>query len=389
MPVRARADFGYGSTTLRAIHRYLGLAVGIVICLLGLSGSMLVFRPELERVLRPDLFYVSPASTASATLEEMRAIALASSPGLELYRIRLAADEHSSYEFILGSGGTFTDYVYVDPNSRRVLGVRKAGSDFFLWLQSLHFDLLAGEKGRRINGGVATALLILGLSRLLLWVRATPSVIPRLWPRWRVRTARRNWGVHVSFGFWSLPFLVLIATTALYFAFHNPVARFIYAVTHTAPLPALPRTESSGDRVSLDILLAKARVSDPAGRYTVIRLARASGQHITFNYVLPGDLSDLGANAIHCDPSTGAVLRIDRLRDMELGARVVAALVPLHFGTFGGLPTRIIWAFLGLLPSLLFVSGVAVWRHRRLRSPLNSSIGRSERHFESVWEVKS
>jgi uncharacterized iron-regulated membrane protein len=39
--------------------------------------------------------------------------------------------------------------------------------------------------------------------------------------------------------------------------------------------------------------------------------------------------------------------------------------IRLHFGRFGGLSIRILWVILGLLPTVLFVTGFIVWWKRR------------------------
>ena len=203
-------------------------------------------------------------------------------------------------------------------------------------------------------------------------------------PRFRARAARRNWGIHTSFGFWALPFLTLMGTTALYFAFHKPVENLIHAITRSKAPELLPRLACADDQVSLDSLFAQGRALEPNAKWTVIRLPPTKGLHLTLNYVLAGDLSDLGANAIHFDPATGAMLRRDRLRDLELGPRLVAALVPLHFGTFAGLPTRILWSLAGLLPTVLFISGTAIWRRRRSSRLLKSRVTGSETQLQSL-----
>jgi uncharacterized iron-regulated membrane protein len=56
------------------------------------------------------------------------------------------------------------------------------------------------------------------------------------------------------------------------------------------------------------------------------------------------------------------------LDDLERpGEAVLLALIKLHFGRFGGLPVRILWTVLGLLPALLFVTGFMMWWRRVLR----------------------
>ncbi|MEH2296040.1 PepSY-associated TM helix domain-containing protein [Nostoc sp.] len=49
---------------------------------------------------------------------------------------------------------------------------------------------------------------------------------------------------------------------------------------------------------------------------------------------------------------------------MPLGARVLKSFVPLHYGTFGGLPTRIFYVFVGLAPLILFITRLVMWWYR-------------------------
>ncbi|WP_298908692.1 PepSY domain-containing protein [uncultured Nostoc sp.] len=42
---------------------------------------------------------------------------------------------------------------------------------------------------------------------------------------------------------------------------------------------------------------------------------------------------------------------------------------PLHYGTFGGLPTRILYVFVGLAPLILFITGFGMWRYRKRPTP--------------------
>jgi len=44
---------------------------------------------------------------------------------------------------------------------------------------------------------------------------------------------------------------------------------------------------------------------------------------------------------------------------------IINQFAPVHFGTFGGLPTRILYVFVGLAPSVLFITGLIMWWHRK------------------------
>ena len=348
-----------------------------------------MFRPELQRLSQPDLFVVRP-SGAGASLTELRASAAAGVAGLDLYRVVLPQNKSTSYEFVFGTDGKLTTRVYVDPYRGTVLGRTTADTDVFRWLQSFHHDLLAGEQGRRVNGVVAASLIMLCVSGLTLWLMTRARWAARLAPRWRVRPARRNWSLHVAGGFWAFPLLLLMSSTALYFAFHDPVAKVVYALTFTDAPPPVPRVKavSGSSTVPLDALLARARSLEPAAALTMIRLPRTTGQLATVNYALPGDLSDLGANAIHFDPNTGEAMQVDRIRDMQLGRRIVAAFVPLHFGTFAGTASRVLWALLGCLPTILFATGLSMSWRRRSRRAMAEGTSSEEHRDESLLEVR-
>lgn len=49
----------------------------------------------------------------------------------------------------------------------------------------------------------------------------------------------------------------------------------------------------------------------------------------------------------------------------SFGDRILNAFAPMHYGTFGGLPTRILYVFVGLSPTVLFITGLTMYRLRR------------------------
>ncbi|MEH2180741.1 PepSY-associated TM helix domain-containing protein [Nostoc sp.] len=59
------------------------------------------------------------------------------------------------------------------------------------------------------------------------------------------------------------------------------------------------------------------------------------------------------------------VLRVDNILEILLGDRILNSFTPLHYGTFGGLPTPILYVFVGLAPLILFITGFVMWWYRR------------------------
>ncbi|MEH1889486.1 MAG: PepSY-associated TM helix domain-containing protein [Nostoc sp.] len=45
------------------------------------------------------------------------------------------------------------------------------------------------------------------------------------------------------------------------------------------------------------------------------------------------------------------------------------SFTPLHYSTFGGLPTRILYVFVKLTPLILFITGFVMWQYRKRPTP--------------------
>jgi len=91
-------------------------------------------------------------------------------------------------------------------------------------LSDLHDDLFAGPTGRKVNGYGAFAILGVGITGLILW---WPGV--KTWRRSLVLPRgvgwkRGNWHLHSMIGFWTFAFLVIFALSGIYLCFPDPFA---------------------------------------------------------------------------------------------------------------------------------------------------------------------
>lgn len=70
------------------------------------------------------------------------------------------------------------------------------------------------------------------------------------------------------------------------------------------------------------------------------------------------------ANGVALDPADGAVLTQLEGEDLGLHERISEMADPLHFGTFGGLVTKVIWFLFGLILTGMSVTGVIIYAKR-------------------------
>jgi uncharacterized iron-regulated membrane protein len=196
---------------------------------------------------------------------------------------------------------------------------------------------------------------------------ATSLVIYRKWWRgflaWpRRERQRRFWGdVHRLAGVWSLWFIALIALTGLWYLVeslggdaggHAPVlAEQPPASPPTGPIATI--TPGAVDRA---VALAAARW--PGLSIERIALSEAG---LTLEGQAEAWLVRDRANAIGTDVAGSRLTGTRAGVDLGVHHRISEMADPLHFGTFGGLATQVIWFVFGLLMTALSVTGAYLY----------------------------
>lgn len=369
---------------LRTLHLLLGLSLGILLVTQGLSGSILVWRPELEQRSLPK---AASAARRGALDAEAAAVRRAAPQGtMRMVRFaekaggsdawNLAAPAASPAAGDRNAGAHWT--VYVDPSTAAVLGARGRQRDLLGILIELHHNLFAGTFGRAVLGYVAIATILMALSGLWLWWPAAWT-----WSRVRPRAAARP--LHYALGFWAMGPLLLIATTALYFVWRQPIQR---AFGVAGPQNAVARPGSRGQghdgphregsgrqplaqraEPSLDSIVATATAAMPTERLVALRFPDKPGEAYAVFFEPPRQHYRAAPDSVRVrmTPDGRAHLEsILRWDQMPLRQRFLEWLPRIHQAEVGGIPLRILWSVTGLLPSVLYVTGFLMWRRRVL-----------------------
>lgn len=354
------------------LHLYVGLAAGLVLIVVALSGSVLVFKDEIDAALAPELHRVEvPETAAPAPLDAVVASVREALPGHVPSLVRLPRSAQESVE--VWTDGEDGPRGYVDPYTGRFLGSQAATASVTGWLVALHVDLLAGEFGHQVVGASALVLLLLMATGLwLAWPRRPTSA------GWRrvlgVRSGgswrRTNHDLHRASGWWSLPTLMVLAVTGASLVYHDAFARALNALTASEAPVAPPRSVApAGAAVDFGLQagLATADAALPGGRATWVYLPLTPEATLTVRKRMPGEWHPNGRSYVYVDRFSGAVLHAHDATRAELGTRLYDLLYPLHIGRFG-LWSKLLWAILGLAPVLLAVGGTLIWWDRRRRA---------------------
>jgi len=354
------------------LHRYIGLAFGLILVVVGLTGSLLVFSPEIDHVLLTrKIGQIIPSGQRVSIESALDTVLAAKSnqPELKPNVILTLPEPNVPYQVLLRSQSGERTEVNVHPYTGAIMGSRNSERTLMTLTLKLHYQLLAGETGTQIMGVVALLLFILSITGIILW------------PGWRKLIAgfkikldahpkRVNFDIHKVVGMIAAVFLALNSLTGFCFNFNAFTTPIIYAVTFTnnPPLPvSKPITGKAA--LSLTQLLQKADAALPDAITTYVVLPDKPEDALRVGKKLPQESWKYGFSQVYLDQYTGEVVRLNNGVKQSLGDQVLNSFVPLHFGTFGGLGTRILYVFVGLTPLILFVTGFVMWWYRYRAKP--------------------
>ena len=198
----------------------------------------------------------------------------------------------------------------------------------------------------------------------------------------RRRKVRRNDGrrftgdLHRFVGLWSLWFVALIGVTGIWY--------FVEKMGGAAPVPRPPDVlapaQASGAR--LDALVTKARREFPDLRISSIGFPKGKPGGVIVMGQARALLVRERANAVMLDPDGQAVVEVVRGEELSLHQRISEAADPLHFGTWGGLATRIAWFLCGAALTGLAVTGVLIYA---LRLRQEAAVRQSSGVLAAMW----
>lgn len=351
------------------VHLWIGLLVGPLFVLLGLTGSLLVFDHAIDEWLNPDLLLTEASGTRRPVAEVIAAAERSYPEGGRAAAVSRPRVENGVWT-VWFPGGTADELVFtqvlVDPYTAEVTGRRVWGEYTMSVVYRLHFQLLGGRTGQTVVGVGGFLLGASVCSGLLLW-----------WPLWRaswraafaVRSGRRRaYDLHKLTGVAAAGFLLVIAFTGIYMAFPKTARAVVTALgEETRPPEGLKSAAGHPDgRVTADRAVAIALEQFPEAAFDHLHPPQGSDGVYEVAVRQPGEPTrSFGRTQIFLDAYTGAVLAVRNPRDDTAADAFMAWQFPLHNGEAFGLVGRWVVFFAGLAPAALYATGVLLWRRKR------------------------
>ena len=375
-------------------HSIIGLALALVLTVIGLTGATMSFEDEIVASLNAGIMRVEARSTPVLTPDGLIARLQATQDFGKVSAVTMTSDPSRAVRvrFARNEGGSRPSSVYVDPYDARVLGSPRA-EEFFAIVRKLHRWLLipgdANGYGRQVTGLVAIGLIVMLISGLVLrWPRRAGRVKIWLKPNLALRGRGLHRSLHSVAGTWVLVIYLVMTLTGLWYSFDwykNGaiwlLSRPSIVVTTMQPKmqPKSPRGTGTGATEAAPLALdrawsaflheqggrfATAQLTLPAGAGTVVRIRSWSR-----------DASHDGArDEFRIDAVTGRLISSEIYADKSIGERILASVLDIHRGSLFGWPGQLLFMVAAALMPLFMVTGLMLYlsrrKHRRLSRPI-------------------
>ena len=383
-----------------SVHSWSSLVCTAFLLMLCITGLPLIFHHEIEDALDPAAW--SPANPGGPlrSLDSVLDRALDGRPG----EVPLFMSFDVDRPVVNVTTGPAPDAVEADMHfasfdrtSRALVPPREDGIMEFL-LQ-LHIDLFLGLPGMLFLGAMGvlfTVALISGVVLYAPFMRKQEFGVLR-----RGRSSRLRWlDWHDLAGIVVLAWALVVGLTGVI----NTLADPIFETWKREQLADLVSANDAvgvppAELTSLDAAVARARAAAPEKELQFIAFpggAFSTAGHLAL--FLRGDapLTEHLTTPALIDARSGVLVD---LREMPWYVKGLSLSKPLHFGDYGGLPLKVLWALLDLFAIVVLWSGLVLWwrrrrgsGHRALSVPVRTERGRVARGparamLRSTWSI--
>ena len=362
------------------VHSWLALPIWFFVLIVCVTGTLAVISQEIVWLTNPPMRASQPSDdTPLLSYQQVIEAINKAEPQTVVQSISRPDESHFALDVEVSYPDGRSVVIYVNPYSGVIQGVAPE-FNFRAFTRALHGWWLVPFTNGYSWGWYLVSFL--GLPLLASLVTGL-VVYKRFWkgffrPTLRIRHgARIFWGdFHRLSGIWSIWFIAVISITGTWFLIQALLFDNQISISTEKIIPAMSREAvplsadgSPPPRIDLD-------------RAIEIATQKISGLEASF-VSLPGNAYshlDVGGRGWYplmfqtatINPYNGEIAASRLISDRSTLEFVTESMRPLHTGDFGGLWIKLIWAFFGLLLSMMVLSGLLIWTKRTALATANA-----------------
>lgn len=362
------------------LHKWSSLVCTAFMLLLCITGLPLIFQREIGHALGTEVEAPAlPANAPRISLDQVLQVARAQYPQRVVQFASQEPDRDEVWYVTMtptpAPTGDFRQ-VPVDARTGAVLPRPPLHQGFMWIMDKLHVDLFAGQPGKLFLGVMGLLLLVAIVTGVVLYA---PFMRKLTFGEVRRDKSRRSrWlDLHNLLGIVTLTWMLVVGATGVL----NTWAELLQQRWQTTELARLigPYREQAliadAQRAPVQQALQAALASAPGTKVAFIAFpgtSFSSPRHTTFYLRGNEPLTSRLPRPVFVDAATAKVTANAQLPWYLITLQVSR---PLHFGDYGGMPMKILWAVLDLLSIAVLASGLYLWLARRRTQPLTVEAG--------------
>ena len=380
------------------MHWLIGISVGVVLALMGITGAILVFEDEILSVLNGRPAYVT-AGTQRLSADQLLVTAQMTQPEKPVSALVLYADPQHAVRAEFGRQGrgrpTQEDRnVWINPYTGDIKpAYAPRGQAFMATVQDLHRELLLGAGGDHQENGqqhdersgehrFSLGKLLTSVAVLCLLIMAVTGLYLR-WPRrkasewrtwlkihWKLKGYAFNYNLHAVVGTVVFVGYLLSAHSGLMMSEMGWYKNAVNALANVDPRRREDDRAAATNNTPYQLTMLWSAFQREVPDYAVatFQLAGSTAQELKINYLLSEPVTKKGGrhtSTLVLNAESGAVISHDRFNDKTAMQKVVERNFDLHSGGYFGVLGRVFMLLTSLMMPVLLVTGWSQYVARR------------------------
>lgn len=357
--------------TLFKIHSWVALIAIIPLIVISITGSVLVFKSEIDGLLMPNSHFVVKALPERLPIDKLIAKTERTYPNYIVVSWEIFNDDTADRVYLIKRGTEQWAKLHLNQYTGDILSEPVGTSHYFTdWFLELHYTFLLndfknlpGQTGTVLGFFFAVFLLVLGISGLIIYRKFWRRLFS---VRWRATLQIVLSDIHKMTGVLGSPIIIILAITGGYF---NWAVWYHEVIEHAQEEHYVLTNPLYSHDISLQQILddSKKQISTFNGTFLVLPLEPDENITLFGEVSTTNPLASEYANTITYNKLTGEHMANWDIREVGIGWQVIDSFRKLHFGYFAGLVSKVLWAVIGLSPVWLAGTGFYLWLTRRAR----------------------
>ncbi len=347
------------------VHKWTSLICTLFLLMACVTGFPLIFHDELGPLLNHEVRPAEmPAGSPSASIDRMVEQAKRRMPEMMPYSVFLDDDEPRVLVYFTPTPKPkkFQRVVF-DAHTGQPLEQGPLGKDLLSRLLLLHSALFLELPGELLMGLMALLFVISLVSGALVY---GPFMRRLSFGTYRTQPARLRWfDLHNLLGMTALAWMLVVGTTGVMNALSTPLFGLWRAQVMPKLLASYAGKPPVGHLGSVDDAFTETARLLPNRQVTSLLFPNAiiaSPRHYVIWTKGTSPVTSRLFTPVLIDVENGKATVADGL---PWYLRTLEVCRPLHFGDYGGLPLKVIWALFDLIAIVVLGSGVYLWLSRK------------------------